>query len=258
MDSRSWDDVTYKVTADYKLNDEIMIYASHATGFKPGGYGGITDSRTLAATSAETVRAEELGFKGTMGSVRLNAALFDMNLDGLQVTQVQAGSANAAFFASVDEVQVRGGEIELIVAPLAGLVIETQYTYLDATLRGYPTAPDRTFVLQRAPKHEVSIDPRYTLSSVFKGDVELGASYSYRGKVFDDPDDSSGEIRPSRSLVDAYVQWTSLSGLTSFKLWGKNLTDELYYNRMTDSADGSYANLGAPRTFGVTFAQSFR
>lgn len=257
QDERSWSDVTYKATADYKIRPGVMVYATYATGFKPGGYGGLADSRTLAATSAEKVVSYEAGIKSTFGRFRLNGAVFDMKDNGLQVTQVQAGGGLSQFL-SVDYVKVRGAEAEVVWAPTNELTLDVNYTYLDAKLRGFPTAPTTTFVLQRAPEHEVVADARYRPPvSVFGGKLELGATYSYRGKVYDDPDDSSGEIRPPRTLVDAFVSWTNDKGDLSVRAFGRNLTNEVYYNRITDSADGSYANLGAPRTYGVTVGKKF-
>src|SRR5678816_3248806 len=38
--SKSWDEVGYKLGADFRVNDDVMLYGYYAHGFKSGGFTG--------------------------------------------------------------------------------------------------------------------------------------------------------------------------------------------------------------------------
>jgi outer membrane receptor protein involved in Fe transport len=40
-------------------------------------------------------------------------------------------------------------------------------------------------------------------------------------------------------------------------LWGKNLTDEYYWNNATQGLDDVYRLASMPRTYGITFGYNF-
>ncbi len=112
--SRKSDNIAYELVTDFDLNDDIMLYGSIKSGFKPGGYDvrsnsepvpGSTGAGTLFPVSSldavvnnvepgsfefddESALAFEVGSKLTLlnGTAELNIALFYTKFDDLQVS----------------------------------------------------------------------------------------------------------------------------------------------------------------------------
>ena len=85
---------TYKIAIQHNLNDNAMVYASFATGNKPGGatpdqYG------TPTIFNPETVDAFELGLRSILmdGSLLMNLTLFNYNFKDAHYSQVVGSSA---------------------------------------------------------------------------------------------------------------------------------------------------------------------
>jgi iron complex outermembrane recepter protein len=248
----TWSEVTYKANLSYRLRDDLMIYGSYQTGFKPGGYPVLSATAETAdvALGEETADAYELGMKGDFfdGNTRLNTSVFYTVFDGLQTVQF---NGTDAFFANAEEVLMGGVELEWLQRIGEHVFSEMRYTYLDTQVNGLPGAPDG-IPLQRAPKNDVVLNLRYETELSDGSLADIGISGSYRSKSFDDPDANDIEVRPARKLLDAYASWTDASGRYQIKLWGKNLFNQDYPVMTADFDGGGSEILGNPRTFGVT------
>jgi len=76
---KRWD---WLISTDYKLTDDIMVYASAATGSRPPGLTTIvTTPRQLSPTSAEELISYELGVKAELFDRRLRANLAAFYMD---------------------------------------------------------------------------------------------------------------------------------------------------------------------------------
>lgn len=259
--TQDWDAVTYRASLEYDLTPDIFTYASVSTGYKAGGFGTFTTSAALAAfpLNKETATNYELGIKTTLFDrhLRTSLALFRQDYTGLQTVVFSAErgaeSTNAA------AARIEGLEFEGTVT-FGNISIDGSYTYLKTDVDGVSVGGTvfNNVRLQRAPKHAFSIGPRYTQDIGDRGAIEYGVNYSYRSKIFDDPDNNLGEVRPPRKLVDAYISWSDASDSWNVRLWSKNLFDEIYYNRISDSFGAIAVTLGPPRQFGVTVTRRFR
>jgi iron complex outermembrane recepter protein len=82
---------TYRIAADYKINDDVMVYASYSTGKHAGGFSYSPISNTagqpLPPYDTESVQAFEAGLKGTFFDRKLqfNLAAFYNIYSNLQV-----------------------------------------------------------------------------------------------------------------------------------------------------------------------------
>gem|GEM_PF-2917846 len=254
----TWDDVTYRLVLDYKVNDDMLVYASYATGFKPGGATvlGATPATAGLFINEETAESYELGFKGDLfdNKTRLNLALFYTDFVGLQAVQF---NGSVGFFANADSVEVKGIELEWLQAITENISSQIRYTFLDSSVTGFPGGFDGQ-ALQRAPRHDVVGTLQYAKKFSDDSEIDMTITASYRSESFDDPDANIVERRPPRTLVDAQASYLTGDSKYRLQVWGKNLFNEDYPFMIADFDGGVSEILGEPRTFGITLTAYFQ
>jgi iron complex outermembrane recepter protein len=133
QDSATFKDFTPRVSVDYNINRDTMIYASFSQGFKSGTYNlGLIQP----ALDPEKITAYEAGLKTTLGNglARVNVAGFYYDYTDLQVGKVIdnfLGLENAA------TATVYGVEIESRIFPAPNLEIEANFAWLHARFDEY-------------------------------------------------------------------------------------------------------------------------
>jgi outer membrane receptor protein involved in Fe transport len=86
-------DFVPKLTLDYRINDDTMVYATYSEGFRRGGANAARASSIFGPNSpsnayrSDTMTNYELGLKSTLadGRFRLNATAYHMVWDGIQL-----------------------------------------------------------------------------------------------------------------------------------------------------------------------------
>ncbi|MEO1321590.1 MAG: TonB-dependent receptor [Pseudomonadota bacterium] len=257
------EDVTWRVLADYKLTDDILIYASAATGFAPAGFLSVpTGNPALLGVPDSNVTSQsfEAGWKADLfnDNTRLNVNFFSSDFEGLGSSQVNGAGEGIAVTA--DDVKVRGVEVEWDQQYFAGLSSSVRYTYLKSEvfgLEGLLAGFEDGNPLQRAPENDISGTLQYQRDFSDGSTMDLAVIGSYRSEVFDDPNANADEARPERTLFDAYASFTTADDKYTIKVWGKNLLDEAYPVALADFRLGLQQILGDPRTYGVTLSTRF-
>lgn len=131
-----------RLSVDYGLGDDTIVYASIARGFKPGGVSELNFGTPLADSrfDAETLWNYELGVKSTLldGQMFLNGAVFYMDWNDLQTTRLQENPDTASGVSNIvlnaGGAEVIGLDLSATVKPavIDGLVLSVGYTFLDA------------------------------------------------------------------------------------------------------------------------------
>ncbi|SLK10708.1 TonB-dependent receptor [Novosphingobium mathurense] len=141
------DQITYKAALRQDLNQDVMVYASYATGYKGQGYDlgtGATQEALDNPVRPEHSKAYEVGLKGTF----LNRKL-QVNLTGFWTDYVdfQAQSAKVLENGSLEfklnnvgKLRTRGIEADVAVMPVRGLRIDGSASYTDAKIISFPAA----------------------------------------------------------------------------------------------------------------------
>ncbi len=254
----SWSAFTWNGSLKYKFNDNAMVYASAATGFKPGGYQVVSTAPVEVSEvplGEETSTSFELGTKLEFNyKTRLNIALFSTDYEGLQTIFLnQAGGAETS---NIESARVSGAEIEFTSAIGKNLFAELRYAYIntdvDGLLAGGETLND--LKLLRVPENEYTANLRYRAQLKNDHAVEISELYSYRGELFDNPQNVPTEVRPAVGLLNSYISYEADSW--TLQLWGKNITNENYSVNSFGSQGAYSAVLGAPATVGLTFTKN--
>jgi len=265
-DSTSWRDFTPKAALKFQPTDDLTLYASYTRGFRSGGYNLRNSIGPAGPYDPENVDAYELGIKSEWldRHVRANLSLYRNDFRNLQRQvlddQARQRTINAA------SARIQGVEADLVVVPVDGLSLSGSLAYTDAKYGEYngldltgDGIPDpalaRNLKLTRVPKWVYSIAAAY--------ETEIGSAGSINAQIaFDHTAERAGNDANTfffapYGLLSANLGFTTADKKYRISLYGKNLTNKVFYSSGTDIGTFRAAYLGAPRTIGVTFGFQF-
>ena len=284
-ESTSWSEQTYRLVADYAVNDDQKAYFSIATGFLSGGYSETcSQEATCLAYDPETNVNYEIGYKADLfdRTLRLNAAVFYTQFDDLQRNQVFAftnadGSpGQETITLNAGKSHSQGVEVETTWLATERLTLKGSIGYLDAAydefeFDGDGAGPRAALDLSDldipfAPELQAYGEVSYNLPLANGASIEWMASFSYQDEAETSPFDPNAAARTAgavarhptytqmeeRTLVNANVTYTSADERYYVTLYGLNLTDEEY--RVTANSVGALWNFtmyGAPMQWGM-------
>jgi iron complex outermembrane recepter protein len=266
------DHTDWRAGLDFKLSDDMLTYASVATGYRPPAYNPrpFTPAQAVAV-GGEEATAYELGFKSDVFDRRLrfNLAAFytDYNerivpiggtecippliTDPTTPGAIQDSDGNLCFavtsltsYQQLQDGEVTGAELEMNWRPTDALAIDGVFGWTDWSS---PEVDDCDFNLDGQPdvglvcSNRANFVPEYNWS--------LGAEYAFAladGSTLTPRVDVYGQSEICSSVVselscsDGYelinlrLQWTSPEDKWTVALGGTNVTDEEYYLNIFD------------------------
>jgi len=274
--NKSWSEFTPKADVTYQFNPDVMGYVLYTRGFRAGGYSGRPGTYEAATTpyNPETVDNYELGMKSEWldRRLRFNVAAYLMKYNDKQEEQsypTSDGTGQQTLILNASTAEIKGAEIEMLVAPLEGLTISATLGFLDAKYTHFTdpvTGADLTkYDLRRAPKFNTNLEPIYQWD-MLGGRMTARASWHYVDKMqmtfFNTPQTENA----AQNIVDASLgyQWKN----TTVTLYGMNLTNEDSYTVGFDvganlttsppfSGLWSYTATRPPRLYGIQLLQKF-
>jgi len=261
-------DISPKLQVAFRPNDDNMIYALIAKGFRPGGPTNLVPANTcgddlaklglsepLSQFDADTLWNYEAGYKGTLaqGRVTLNATAFYM--DWTDVQQSVRLDCGFGFVGNVGSAESKGLELELSAQ------VTDNFSFFATA--GYTNAK----FTESSQEVNVSKGDRIPNSAKFTGSLSglyqwaIGDSYEaytqlsvvHTGDIID-----VGPLSEIAPVLPAYTTVDLRFGLQRDKweivFWGKNLTDErgLLTYWVYQPAALDHVNAIRPRTFGIT------
>jgi iron complex outermembrane receptor protein len=265
----SWDDVGYKVSLDYRVSDDVLLYGYYARGFKSGGFTGrIVVPQDIGPFDPEQLDTFELGMKADLldNLLRVNVAAFYNDYTEMKVVQnlTYASGANSASITNAGAATTYGAEVEITWLPVDNLELNVSAAYLNATYDEYDSqAFDAmgnlvpiSFAgndLMNAPEWSTAESIRYTVP-LGAGNLEFFVQHTFTDEKYTNFTDLPDELVDSLNLVNGSITFRSASDRWSVGLYGRNLTDEKYYGQKAVFAPAfSIASLGTPLEYGVDF-----
>ncbi|HEY1130249.1 MAG TPA: TonB-dependent receptor [Roseateles sp.] len=173
---RTFSDFAPRVILDYKPASGMMVYGQLARGSKSGGFNTTIglDPKDFSY-DGEKITAVEIGSKSRLldGRMLFNAALFQNNINGLQLSNVitYTNPTNGTqqintVVNNVGKARTRGLELELMYQATPWLVLSGNYAYTDAkAISGTDVTNGQNFggnmsvagfTLPRTPKHSAA------------------------------------------------------------------------------------------------------
>ncbi|MDF7775535.1 TonB-dependent receptor [Sphingomonas sp. AOB5] len=234
---------TYKFGIDYAITPDVMIYASHSTGYRPGSfastYGSQVPQILLGHTGAETAINNEVGLKSEWFNrrLRVNIAAFDTKYDNMQ-TQLTAVPYNV----TATDFKFKGVEVEMEARPTRGLSLFASGGYLDAQTLSGSNIGKRP---RLTPEFQFSIGGEYRYTLPTGTELFFNINNVYTSAYSTDPSNVSSAQQKGYSLLGANVGVEFDGGKYRLAVGGKNLTDAVYFNGTSLNVSKYY---GMPRT----------
>ena len=275
---------TVKMT--WFATDDAMFYASYGTGYKSGGTNTDRINPVFSQTfDAETSTAIEIGAKSTLadGRIRLNVALHDTKFEDLQTNAFAGDGFN---LQNAGNAETRGVEIDFSWLPTENLNIQAAYAYNEANFTDFENGspwiatPIQTGIadpgcdpgnpeLCDRSGGRVDGNPEQSWYLGAQQDFRVGnattafirAEYSYLSDTMTDGNNDPLKLRESFGLFHMRFGLRFESIDSELAVWGRNLTDERFYETVFDVPvqDGKLnAYPHEPRTWGVTFRKNFQ
>jgi len=278
----SVDDRIYKFNTSFDLNDDTLIYATYAEGFRRGGANGIPLAGPFAASQdlllyePDTSENYEIGIKGNLAGQTYSLALYHIDWKNLQVNDASA-AGGYDLVANGSEATSDGVELSINGQLLDGLRYSVSYAYIDAEISDSFEVTDNFFgdtapiisaqegdPLPNTYEHSysLSLDYSHALASNWRMRWHLNGYYrdeTLSGLVSLIPGD------PQPFEIDAFSVWDASinveSGPLQASFYVDNLTDaRAVTGGLADAragARGRYFFVGRPRTIGLRMSYAF-
>jgi iron complex outermembrane receptor protein len=257
-DKKTWTELTWDFTPEYKINDNILAYIRVAKGFRGGGF--LTSD--YGNFNPEYIRSYELGVKSQWLDGRLiaNATVFQYNYSDILVnTLVWDAIRNQATtkMTNAAKATIRGAEFQIRALPTSNFELGFSVGLLDAKYDEYKngTADYSGHKFQRAPSVTGVFNAQYTVplesgsKLIFAGDVNTRSNHHFNVASYQtNPVYLHGGY--TLANVRAIYEFNKSTQISAFV---DNVTDKTYWQATYPSSPTNvgYA-LGAPRTYGVS------
>lgn len=274
-DSVSFHNLSPKVSLDYKVSDDVMVYGLVSRGFKSGGFNIRANTTAVPASGRpfddESVTSFEVGTKSAFydGTFYLNAAYFynkyrDVQLSVFTAFDANGDGTNDSFFGdftNAGRAHIQGVELEFAGQPTERLTLQGNLAFMEAEYdefidRGVDVSANQE--LTNAPPISAALTALYTWD-LFGGTLTGRVTGTYQGEVYPTTDLSEDIKQDPYALLHAGLTWRADGNPWWVSLQGSNLTDRHYrtsgYNiPVLGILTGFYGN---PRQYMLTVGYDF-
>ena len=228
-----------RISLDYKISDDAMVYASYATGFKSGGVQYAVSSPATAANSfdEEKLSMIELGIKSRMleGRMQFNAALYRYKYTDQQVQSiVDVGGAPEALTQNAGESTMTGVEFDVVALLTENFKANFNYTYQDAEFDKFASltgslAGNR---MPRTPDHALSFGLDYSMDLGAAGMLNLQGNYAWKDSYFFNFENTTST--DSYGVLNLSAWWDLGDDRTRLRVYCNNCGNQEYLNQVLD------------------------
>lgn len=267
-DSRSWSDWSPRLVADLHLDEDTMLFASVAKGYKAGGFNAL---QIGPAFENEDVWNFEAGVKQSLGRLAYNASLFYYKYDNRQAIRlVDPDPDNPVdiprYIFDTGDLEAWGVDVDLRWRLSDAFTLDAQAEWIDSTYKAYETPEGLDLGGQPTgePRFSASAGATYRIDLGDHGALRFVARHAYRGSTrCNDGSTLQGDcgispvldVGESRQRTDLRLAWTSAQGHWSWALYGNNVFDKRYVRGLNTYGLAPLGVVGAtitePRTYGM-------
>lgn len=261
---KSSEDVfTYSISPQFHINEDAMLYARLATGYRPGGPNVIVPN-VPPTVDADRMKNYEIGLKADFADrmVSVDVAIFLMDWTDIQVVRSFGGVSGGA---NGGKARSKGVEGSFALRPTRGLTITATGSYTDASLS--EDVPDISGAdgdrLPAVPKFSGALraDYEFELGGGNKGSFGAGVRHASSRLSLVESDPLVARAKPYTS-VDLNASVT-LGDHWTVRAYARNLLDNKGEMARATMADGlnrpSFLAISPlqPRTIGVALDMAF-
>jgi len=277
-----------RLALQFRLSDTVQVYTSASRAFKSPTYNIVNFFSNPNPVDREAATTYELGWKSDLldGALRLNAAAFYTQIDGLLTAVVSVTSGGIVSFDNAGEAEIKGAEADITWQPLPslnpGLAIAAAATFLDAKYTDYRNGSGfddatglyfgddsllraagqgpRDFTgndIVRTPDLTASLSLNQAIRAGPDSSYEIGLDYYYNSGFNTTAQNSPFFEQAAYGLLGGRVSYF-------YNPWGAQLTafvtnalDEQYAQAIVQHDFGRAVTLAPPRLFGLRVKWSF-
>lgn len=290
-DKQDWDEITWRVIANWHPSDDSLIYGSVTTGYKPGGFGSFniepgcdTPFGLCVADPAvdkpgdfgpETVTSYEIGYKGTImgGRTQISTTAFFYDYEDLQAI---FGIGPRTVVDNVGQIDGMGVEAEVKTALTDNIGFHLGMSWFDSEATNVQVFCTNGEILTGDPDacegNSIPWAPEWTAFAILNASFPAGNGEVFGNVSWTWEDDYRGDW-PDKDVIfqriaainktDIFVGYQQNNWRISAYM--ENVFNSLWY-------DGNYANddpdpviiftehtfgPSRPRTAGVRFGYNF-
>ncbi|ODT87886.1 TonB-dependent receptor [Phenylobacterium sp. SCN 70-31] len=266
------DDISYKAGAQYKVDDDLMLYATYSRGYKGQAINLLNNLSAAVVNSGrhvlqpEKVHNYEMGLRSTPFDRRVtfNLTAFHTEFRNFQAQTYDALTTSFAL-SNAGKLRSRGVELESQYSPVRALQLSANVAYADTRVENFAPAcyPGQTLALgcaggrQEVTGSDLTNAPKwsYTLAARYRHALEnapfdliADASYSYRSSVFFTYRDPNAR-QPGYGLLNANLGLASQDGRYEIIAFARNLLDKQFVSGTgTGFLDNNAAGAGYTQT----------
>jgi outer membrane receptor protein involved in Fe transport len=254
---------TYRLNAQYRFDDDRMVYLTYSTGYRAGG----VNRRGGDPYEPDYLKNLEFGWKTTWleNRLRWNGAAFRGKWDDYQFSFL--GQNGLTIIANGGKAKITGVETDLNWLVADGLTLSGAASYIDAKLdEDYRNTPGGPIL---APKGQsLPVTPKFKANLAARYEWQLGDMDAHVQGVMVYSDSAFPDLRTAdRAIVGkvpSYTVFDFSAGVTNgswrVEAFAKNLFDEKY---QVDRGVACvvctrvFIDPGRPRILGLRFGQTF-
>jgi iron complex outermembrane recepter protein len=271
-DTLEEDNVPWRANLNWHATDDVLLYANVSRGFKAGNFPTLSasDASQFTPVTQEELTAYETGVKATFpaGRMQLNGAAFyydylDKQLRG-RVSDPLFGQLEA--LVNVPRSHVWGVAVQWTWSPASGFTANLGATYLqtqiDGTFENFSQfgGPPQSFSgneFPYSPEWQANGDVGYRHAVTSSMTAFIGAGLTYRSETKGGLEDDARLAIDSYTLLDLRAGIEDELGRWRAMFWGRNVTDEYYWNNVLKAQDNVVRYAGRPATYGITLSYRF-
>ena len=293
--SDSWSDTTFRLVANWRPNDDTLLFASVATGYKPGGFdtygfqniatGETSEGEALrgvdepASFDEETVTSYEVGYKAALADNRVQVALtgFLYEYEDLQSFFTQPNPVGAGFqtvAGNVGTLDGWGAELEVSAALTDNINLRVGASWLDSEANDVQAfcgeAENLGGTLDDCEGEKLPLAPEYTAFAVLNAVFPMGNGELFGNIAWSWEDDMRGDwIPPSlaEQTINTIDQTDIILGYQTQSWFVSGYVENVFDNTWDDGTFGEGFDATAypqyvfgparPRTAGVRLGYNF-
>jgi iron complex outermembrane recepter protein len=250
-------DYSAKLGLDWRVTDDLLLYAAVTRGTKGGGFSGpiiASQAPSDIPYGGEALLDYETGFKWTLPGLRarLNAGIFYYDYTDYQDYDTIA----LAQIITNKDAEVRGGELELVTSGERGLDFSLGVSVLDATVFDV-TLPSGRIADRRMPQSPwLSVNGLLRKEWTFNaGHFSVQGDFKYVASRYFKSINHPALKEDSYTVGNVKIGFESPDRRWSVALFARNVTDTEYRVMAFEDLNVNgviNSNYAPPRTFGAT------
>ena len=246
---------SYKAEVDFKPVDDVLLYASIARAWLPGGTGSGNPDPTITNFKPEKSWNYEIGAKTQFldRRVTLNMALYQTDISNYQ--ELIRDTPISGFVSNANKVRAKGFEVELNARVIPSLTISGGVGYNDIRYRDFIDAEGNK------TGNRIPIIPKYSASASITWEpvehLSVVGAWQSSGTFYEQNDalNALGKL-PGYDIFNASIGYDD--DAYSIQLFVNNIGGKRYITYAnTLGSDIFFGTPGQPRQFGVTAGYKF-